>query len=76
MVLDGIDGLSSPAASMFMVAGLLEGRANTAAANGVHWGPRSTLVAALMHFPALKSELGSLRSGHNANLAEDEADAL
>jgi hypothetical protein len=34
------------------------------------------LVATLSHFPKLKTELGLLRSGHNAKLVEDEVDAL
>jgi hypothetical protein len=34
------------------------------------------LVATLSHFPELKSELELLRSGHNADLVEDQADAL
>jgi hypothetical protein len=34
------------------------------------------LVATLSHFPKLKIELGLLRSGRNAKLIEDEADAL
>jgi hypothetical protein len=59
-----------------MVAELLKGRIDTATANGVRWGTRSTLVAALLHFPKLKSKLEILGSGRNADLADDQADAL
>jgi hypothetical protein len=55
---------------------LLWGRINTATANGVRWGTRSVLVAALSHFSELKSELELLRSRHNANQTDDQADAL
>jgi hypothetical protein len=34
------------------------------------------LVAALSHFSEQKTKLGLLGSGRNANLADDEADAL
>jgi hypothetical protein len=34
------------------------------------------LIAALSYFLELKSELELLGSGHNANLTEDQADAL
>jgi hypothetical protein len=34
------------------------------------------LVAALSHFPELKSEMELLLSGRNADLIEDQADAL
>jgi hypothetical protein len=36
---------------MYTVAELLEGWIDTGAANGVHWGPYSALVAAVSHFP-------------------------
>jgi hypothetical protein len=38
LVLGNADGPSSLAASLSMVAELLKGRIDTAAANGVHWG--------------------------------------
>jgi hypothetical protein len=63
-VLGNADGPSSPVASLSMVAELLEGRIDTAVSNGVHCGTRSMLVAALSHFPELKSELELLGSGH------------
>jgi hypothetical protein len=47
-----------------------------AAANGVRWGSYSMLVATVSHFSDLKTELEVLRPGRNADLREDEADAL
>jgi hypothetical protein len=75
-VLDNIDGLTSLAASLSIVVELRKGQIDTVATNGVYWGTRSTLVAALSHFPELKSELELLRSGCNADLTKDQADAL
>jgi hypothetical protein len=62
MVLGNADGSSSLAACLSMVAELLEGRIDITVANGVHQGTRSVLVAALSHFPELKSELDLLGS--------------
>jgi hypothetical protein len=76
LVLDGVDMPSSLVASLFMLVELIKGWVDTTTANGVRWGPRSTLVAALSHFPELKTELGLLGSGRNSVLIEDEADAL
>jgi hypothetical protein len=39
-------------------------------------GTRSALVAALLHFLELKSKLELLGSGRNADLIDDQADAL
>jgi hypothetical protein len=39
LVLDGVNGSSSLAPSLSMVVDLLEGRVDTAVANGVCWGP-------------------------------------
>jgi hypothetical protein len=75
-VLGNVDGLSSLAASLSMVAELLEGRIDTMAANGVRWGTQSALVVALSHFPELKSELELLESRRNADLTDDQFDAL
>jgi hypothetical protein len=75
-VLDDVDRSSSLVASLSVVVELLEGWVDTVATNGVHWGARSVLVAALSHFPELKTELGLLGSRRNVNLTEDEADAL
>jgi hypothetical protein len=62
--------------SLSMVAELLEGRIDTATANPICWGTRSALVATLSHFPELKSELELLGFGQNADLTDDQADAL
>jgi hypothetical protein len=76
LVLDGINKTSSLVASLSKVAELLEGRVDIMGTNGVCWGAQSTLVAVLLHFPELKTELGLLGSGRNMNLIEDEANAL
>jgi hypothetical protein len=39
-------------------------------------GSHSTLVAAMLHFPELKTDLEVVASGRNADQTEDEADAL
>jgi hypothetical protein len=57
-------------------AELLEGWIDAVGANGVRWGPRSVLVATMSHFPELKTELEVLRSERNADLTEDDSDAL
>jgi hypothetical protein len=71
-VLDKADMTSSLAVSLSMVVELLEARVDIAATNGVHWGTRSVVVAALSHF----LELEMLMSGRNAVLTEDQVDAL
>jgi hypothetical protein len=76
VVLGSTNGPSSLAAYMSTVAELLEGRVYAAAANGVRWGSRSALVAAVSHFLELKTELELLGSGHSVDLTEDEADTL
>jgi hypothetical protein len=76
LVLDNADGSSSVAVSLSTMVEPLEGRINTAVANGVHWGTRSSLVAALSHFPELNFELELLRSGRNVDLIEDQTDSL
>jgi hypothetical protein len=75
-VLDNVDGPSSLAASMSTAVELLEGWNDAAATNGVHWGSRSVLVAAVSHFLELKTKLELLGSRCNADLTEDKADAL
>jgi hypothetical protein len=75
-VLDNADGASSLAASLSMVAELLEGQFDATATTEVRWGTRSTLVAALSHFPELETELELLGSTCNAVLMEDRVDAL
>jgi hypothetical protein len=49
---------------------------DTEAANEVRWGSHSALVAAMLHFPELKSELELLGSEGNVDLTDHEADAL
>jgi hypothetical protein len=75
-VLGNVMGSSSLAASPSMVVELLKGRLDIAATNGVHWGTQSVLVASMLHFMKLKSELELLVSGRNADLTDDQADAL
>jgi hypothetical protein len=70
-VLDNTDGSSSLTVSMSLVVELLEGQIETTAANGVHWGSRSMLVAAVLHFLELRSELEQLGSARNVDLTED-----
>jgi hypothetical protein len=76
LVLGNADGLSSLAASLSMVAELLKGQIDTTTANGVCWGTRSALVAALSHFLKLKSKLELLGSERNSDLTNDQADTL
>jgi hypothetical protein len=75
-VLDNADKPSSLAASLSTAVELLKGWIEAAAANGVRWGARSALVVALSHFLELKSELELPRSKHNADITEDQADAV
>jgi hypothetical protein len=75
-VLGSIDGTSSLTTSMSTAAELLEGQIDATTANRVCWESRSMLVAAVSHFPKLKTELEVLGSGRSADLIEDEADAL
>jgi hypothetical protein len=63
LVLDDANRPSSLTVSLSMVAELLEGRIDTAAANGVCWGTQFVLVTALSHFSELKSKLELLGSG-------------
>jgi hypothetical protein len=76
LVLGNVNETSSLAASLSTVVELLKGRINTVAANGVHWGTWSALVAALSDFPELEIEMELLESGCNANLTDDQTDAL
>jgi hypothetical protein len=56
-VLDNVDESSPLATSLSVVVELLEGWIDTAVANGVRWGIRFALVAALSHFLELEAEL-------------------
>jgi hypothetical protein len=82
LVLYDSDRPSTLAASLSILVELLEGQIETATAtatataNGVCWGTQSALVATLSHFPELKTELELLWSKRNADLIEDQADAL
>jgi hypothetical protein len=75
-VLGDVDGSSSLSMSKSAVAERLKGQIDAAAANGVRWGSRSTLVATVSHFLELYVDLEVLGSGCNARLAADEVDAL
>jgi hypothetical protein len=63
-VLGDVDGLFLLATSMSAVAERLEGRIDAVAANGVHWGSHSALVAVV------------LGSRCNMGLTKGEVDAL
>jgi hypothetical protein len=76
LVLDDVGGSSLMAASMSVVTEHLEGRIDAAAANGVRWGSRSTLVVAVSHFLELDTDLEVLGSRHDTGLIEDEVNAL
>jgi hypothetical protein len=76
LVLHNVDGPSSLAASLSMVAELLEGRVDVATANGIRWGTLSVLITTLSHFLELEAKLELHESGLNAVLAEDRVDAL
>jgi hypothetical protein len=54
----------------------VESRIDAATANGVRWGTQSTLVTILSHFPELKSELELLGARRNADMFDNQADAL
>jgi hypothetical protein len=70
LVLDDIDGSSSLATSMSMVAEWLKGQIDATTANRVHWGSHSALVVAVLHFPELDVDLEVLGSRHNTGLTE------
>jgi hypothetical protein len=76
VILGEAGGPSSLATSLSMVAEEVENWINTTVANGVRWGTRSALVVALSHFPELESELELLGSERDADLRNDQADAL
>jgi hypothetical protein len=75
-VLKGYDEMPSLAASLSLAADLIKGHIDDTAANGVRWGDRLALIAALSHFPELETKLELLGSGRNANLTEGQLDAL
>jgi hypothetical protein len=57
LVLERDDETSSLVVSLPSVAELIEAHIDIAATNGVRWGTRSALVATMLHFPELGSEL-------------------
>jgi hypothetical protein len=59
-----------------MVVEEVENRISTVAANGIRWGTRSVLLAALSYFPKLELELELLGSRRDAYLSNNQADAL
>jgi hypothetical protein len=63
LVLGDVDMSSLLATSMSAVAERLEGQIDITAANGVHWGSYSALVAIVSHFLVLDANLEVLRSG-------------
>jgi hypothetical protein len=74
--LGNVDGLSSLATSMSVVADWLMGRIGAATANVVCWGSCSAFFATMSHFLELDADLEVLGSRHNAGLMEVEVDAL
>jgi hypothetical protein len=76
LVLDNVNGPFSLAASLPMLAELLEDRVDTTAANVGRWGTQSMLVTALSHFPELESVVELLWFGRNMVWMEDRLDAL
>jgi hypothetical protein len=76
LVLKRVNGTSSLVASLSSTTEPLEECIDVMDVNGVHWGTRSTMAAALSHFPELGTDLELLGSGHNADLTEDQVDAL
>jgi uncharacterized protein with NRDE domain len=76
LILGDASGSSSLAMSLVMAAEEVEKRVNVAATNGVWWGTRSTLVAALSHFPKLEPELELLGSEQDVGLSDGQTDAL
>jgi hypothetical protein len=76
MVLDGASGSLLWRRRCPRLAEWLKGHIDVVAANGIRWGTKSALVAALSHFPELGPELLVLGSGRNVDLMEDQVDAF
>jgi hypothetical protein len=68
--------MSSLAASLSLAVELIEDSVDATVAYRVRWGTRSALAVALLHFSELETELELLGSSHNADLTEDQVDAL
>jgi hypothetical protein len=76
LLLEGPKGSSFLAASLSSAAELTEDNVDTAATNDVCWGIWSALAAAFSHFQELGPELELLGSRCNADLTDDQMDAL
>jgi hypothetical protein len=76
LVLDGPRGTSSLATSLSSAVELIEDCVDAAATNRVCWGGGSALSTFLSCFSELETELELLGFGRNANLMEDQVDAL
>jgi hypothetical protein len=76
LVLERPNETSSLVASLSSVVELIEDCIDSAVINGVRWGTRSVLAAALLHFLELGTELELLGSGHNVDLMVGQVDAL
>jgi hypothetical protein len=76
LVLGDVSKLSLTVLSMAVVTEQLDDRIDAAAANRVCWGSHSTLVAAVLHFPDLGTDLEVLGTERNMGLKEDEVNAL
>jgi hypothetical protein len=46
------------------------------AANGVRWGSRTALIAGVLHFPELDTNLEVLGFGRTVGMIEDEVDGI
>jgi hypothetical protein len=76
MLLEQADRPSSLAAPLSSIVELFESRIDAAAGNGGCWGTQSALAATLSHFLELGAELELLGSRCNADLTEDQTNAL
>jgi hypothetical protein len=75
-VLKRSDGSSSLVVALSSAVELLKDCFDPTTANGVRWGTQSTLIVALSHFPELGTELELFGARRNADLTEDQVDAL
>jgi hypothetical protein len=62
--------------SLSSAAELIDDHIDAVATNGVHCGTRSALVAAMSYFLELGTEMELHGPEHNADLTEDQVDAL
>jgi hypothetical protein len=76
LVLKRSDEMSLPAMSLSLAMDQVKGHINTMAANGFHWVAQLALVAALVHFHELDSELELLGFWCNVDLIEGQLHAL